>query len=127
MAARIKPAGQTARERDAISLGRIEAYIDAILNSHWLCPSCKKETLIKELTPVAASLLQKRYDKLRPTLSSATVTATVEHISDALRQIAERRQVESEQRVIEHSPVQAVPDTQPVDAVAEIQQSEVIH
>ena len=68
--ARIKPPGKTQRERDAIALGRIEAFLDGVAEKHLACPSCGKDYEIKEINPALVSLLKVRYDKLRPSLSA---------------------------------------------------------
>ena len=70
MAARHKPAGKTQRERDALALGKIESYMDCVLDEHVKCSSCQKEFPAKELNPTAARILMSRYDKLRPSLSA---------------------------------------------------------
>lgn len=67
---RYKPAGQSQRERDLISLGRIESYMDSIIKGQMQCPTCQEEFPVKDITPAAAQLLRSRYDKLRPTLSA---------------------------------------------------------
>lgn len=74
MARRIKPAGSTQEERDRISLGCIESYIDSKLAEHVKCPSCRKQFDIKDLSSGTARLLISRYDKLRPSLSATEVT-----------------------------------------------------
>src|SRR5574340_1686700 len=71
---RIKMRGQTARERDAIALGVIEAYMDALYTGHMLCPRCGEDHPVKEITGPAATLMRARYDKLRPSLSAVEQT-----------------------------------------------------
>lgn len=86
MAARIKPAGSTQAERDLISLGRIESYMDCLIKDSFQCPSCAKETPVKELNAGAVQLIRARYDKLRPSLSS--VEQTVHNADDTLSEDA---------------------------------------
>lgn len=74
MAARIKPAGQTREERDRISLGRIESFMDAQISKELHCPSCKGKFEIKEITSQAVNLIRARYDKLRPSLTAVEQT-----------------------------------------------------
>jgi hypothetical protein len=74
MARRIKPAGQTQAERDLIALGRIESYMDSVVTSQQVCPTCNTTFPFREITPGAAQLLRARYDKLRPSLSSIEQT-----------------------------------------------------
>jgi len=74
MAARKKPAGQTQQERDRISLGRIESYMDAVIVGHFQCPTCQEKAQIKEISSGAVALIKARYDKLRPSLSAVEQT-----------------------------------------------------
>lgn len=71
---RIKPTGQTQAERDRISLGVIESFLDNIARGHGTCPRCQNEFEIKEVNPAVVSALKIRYDKLRPTLSAVEQT-----------------------------------------------------
>ena len=68
--ARIKPPGATTAERDAISLGRIESFLDGIIEGKMQCPSCQKEYQVKDLDRSCLAAIEARYDKLRPTLSA---------------------------------------------------------
>ena len=68
--ARKKPPGKTQAERDAIALGRIETYMDALTDKHMTCPSCQERYNIKELPTSVVNLIKARYDKLKPSLSS---------------------------------------------------------
>lgn len=72
--ARIKPPGKTQAERDRIALGRIESYMDGLLDGHMKCPSCAKDMDIKDLPNSTVTLLRARYDKLRPSLSAVEQT-----------------------------------------------------
>jgi hypothetical protein len=74
MPARKKPAGQSQVERDAIALGRIESYMDCLIKDTFICPSCKKDTPVKDLSSSAVTLIRSRYDKLRPTLQAVEQT-----------------------------------------------------
>ena len=80
--ARIKPPGKTQAERDRIALGRIEAYMDSVVNGELLCPSCNKGMEPKELSTSTVQLLRARYDKLRPSLSA--IEQTVINESDRI-------------------------------------------
>ena len=76
---------RTQAERDVYALTKIEQYID----SHILrCDKCKAEMRLQDISPTVASLLNKRYDKLRPSLSQTSVTATVTSFVDVLDRIA---------------------------------------
>ena len=77
---RIKPAGQNQVERDAIALGVIESYMDAVATNNLLCPKCQKPHDFKEITPVQAQLIRARYDKLRPSLSAVEQTTHIDPI-----------------------------------------------
>lgn len=72
--ARTKPPGQTQAERDRISLGVIESYLDSVAKGVGNCPTCKTKFEIKEVNPAVISALKIRYDKLRPTLSAVEQT-----------------------------------------------------
>ena len=74
VAARKKPSGKTVEERDRISLGRIESFIDQTLQGQMQCPSCREKYEVKDISPSAVALLRARYDKLRPSLASTEVT-----------------------------------------------------
>jgi hypothetical protein len=78
MAARIKPSGQSQRERDAISLGRIEALLDVAGGGAIECPSCQKKHKIKPLDSNVLAAIKIRYDKLRPSLSAVEQTTISE-------------------------------------------------
>lgn len=65
---------QSRAERDAVALGKLEAWIDEILDGHVTCTKCRKEFEAKELQPSAVALLKARYDKLRPSLSAVEQT-----------------------------------------------------
>lgn len=65
---------QSRAEKDAIALGKLEAWIDEILDGHVTCTKCRKEFEAKELQPSAVALLKARYDKLRPSLSAVEQT-----------------------------------------------------
>ncbi len=78
MAARIKPSGQSQRERDAISLGRIESLLDSAVGSVVHCPSCQKTHKIKALENNVLNAIKIRYDKLRPSLSAVEQTTISE-------------------------------------------------
>lgn len=65
---------QSRAEKDAIALGKLEAWIDQILDGHVTCTKCRKEFEAKELQPSAVALLKARYDKLRPSLSAVEQT-----------------------------------------------------
>jgi hypothetical protein len=71
---RLKPAGQTQQERDRISLGRIESYMDAVIVGHFQCPTCQEKAEIKDISSSAVTLIKARYDKLRPSLSAIEQT-----------------------------------------------------
>lgn len=73
---RIKPPGKTQAERDRIALGRIESFMDTVASGQLVCPSCNKEFPAKEISPVVATLIRARYDKLRPSLSAVEQTIT---------------------------------------------------
>jgi hypothetical protein len=72
--ARIKPTGKTQAERDAISLGRIESFLDGIAAGHMQCPTCQNEYEIKQVDSAVIQALKIRYDKIRPTLSAVEQT-----------------------------------------------------
>lgn len=72
--ARIKPPGKTQAERDAISLGVIESFLDSIAIGHGTCPTCKGSFEIKDVNPAVISAMKIRYDKLRPSLSAVEQT-----------------------------------------------------
>ena len=55
---RIKPAGQNQAERDAIALGVIEAYMDAVATDNLVCPKCRKPHNFKDVTPTQAQLIR---------------------------------------------------------------------
>jgi hypothetical protein len=77
MAARKKPAGQTKEERDRISRGRIESFIDGLAAKHLQCPSCKKKmeaSDLKDIPSSVAMLIKARYDKLAPSLQAVEQT-----------------------------------------------------
>lgn len=77
MAARNKPAGQTKEERDRISRGRIESFIDDLATKHLQCPTCKSKmdfNDLKDVPPSVASLIKARYDKLAPSLQAVEQT-----------------------------------------------------
>ena len=61
-------------ERDAAALGKLESYIDGLLDKHLKCPECKKDMEISELPNSVVTLLKARYDKLRPSLSAVEQT-----------------------------------------------------
>jgi hypothetical protein len=71
---RLKTAGQTQQERDRISLGRIESYMDAVIVGHFQCPTCQEKAEIKDISSAAVTLIKARYDKLRPSLSAVEQT-----------------------------------------------------
>ena len=73
MAARIKPAGSTQRERDAMALGHIEGELDRLSKDGCYCISCGKELGIKDLQP-RLTAMRMRYDRLRPTLVAQELT-----------------------------------------------------
>src|SRR3989442_4538829 len=77
MATRQKPAGQTKEERDRISRGRIESFIDGLAAKHLQCPSCKKTmdaNDLKDIPSSVAMLIKARYDKLAPSLQAVEQT-----------------------------------------------------
>ncbi len=77
MAARKKPTGSTKEERDRISLGRIESFIDTLAANHLQCPTCKSKMDVNDLKDIPASvsqLIKVRYDKLRPSLQATELT-----------------------------------------------------
>ena len=80
---------KTKEERDDYALVSIESLID---NGSLKCANCQNDIRLKELNPLVVQLMMKRYDKLRATLSSATVTTRQITVSDELRQIAEKKQ-----------------------------------
>lgn len=65
---------QSRAEKDAVALGKLEAWIDEILDGHVTCTKCRKDFEAKELQPSAVALLKARYDKLRPSLSAVEQT-----------------------------------------------------
>lgn len=65
---------QSRAEKDSVALGKLEAWIDEILDGHVTCTKCKKQFEAKELQPSAVALLKARYDKLRPSLSAVEQT-----------------------------------------------------
>lgn len=73
MAARLKPAGQNQREKDAVALGMIEAELDRISKGEVHCASCMKELGIKDLS-VKLQAMKMRYEKLRPNLIATELT-----------------------------------------------------
>lgn len=72
--ARIKPPGKTQAERDAISLGRIESFLDQLAEGKMQCPTCQKDFDINDVNPVVIQAIKIRYDKLRPSLSAVEQT-----------------------------------------------------
>lgn len=89
MAARIKPAGKTQRERDAKALGMIESYMDGLISGELSCVSCREQFSIKEITPGGVALIRARYDKLRPSLSAVEQTLADPNASKTEEQMVE--------------------------------------
>ncbi len=79
---------KTKEERDEYALNAIESYID----THVLkCEKCRNDMQIAELKPAVATLMMKRYDKLRATLSASEVKMRVETMSDVLKRISDEQ------------------------------------
>ena len=95
--------GKTREERDQYALLKMEQFID----THSLyCEGCKSEMHLEDIKPVVATLMMKRYDKLRATLASSTVEIRGESMSDVLKRIAERKQLQDAPGSTESAPVQ---------------------
>jgi hypothetical protein len=62
---------RTQDEKDAYAVARIEQYIDSHV---FQCDKCKAALNLKDIPGPVATLLAKRYDKLRATKTEATVT-----------------------------------------------------
>lgn len=102
----------TQQQRDAISLTKIEKYLDAQIDGQFFCESCKGEHSIPEIPNSAVQMLRMRYDKLRPTLASTTSEIHVTHFGDALARMAKRYEVEN-------AAVLTTETTQPVPSPSE--------
>lgn len=68
--ARRKPPSQSQEERDRISLGRIEAFLDQATSGTVNCPTCRKNFPVKDIEPTTLKAIEIRYSRLRPTLSA---------------------------------------------------------
>lgn len=75
MARRNKPAGKSQEERDRLSLGVIESFLDQAVSGNIKCPSCLGTFSVKEINPATLKAIEIRYARLRPTLSAVEQTA----------------------------------------------------
>ena len=112
---RRKAASKTQAERDSAALGKLEYYIDAILDGHLQCPACRKKFEAKELQPSAVALLKARYDKLRPSLSAVEQTTKDPFNGLNREQLIEKLRVFVSDPAVARALGIPIPDPRPVE------------
>lgn len=83
----------TQQQRDAISLSKIENYLDQHIDGEILCPECKGKYPAHNVPKSVVAMMRMRYDKLRPTLAATTSEVRITNYGDALERIGKQYEV----------------------------------
>lgn len=87
-------------EKDIYALARIEQYIDSHV---FKCDKCKSDMNLKDMAGPVATLLAKRYDKLRASKTESVITHKTSFI-DALTKIQQQDHTVSKPKPIGADP-----------------------